>query len=278
MMEITPLKEFDFSTKIYIMGILNVTPDSFSDGGKFVSSSAIIAHVTAMIAEGVDIIDVGGESTRPSSEPVSEKEEINRVIPAIKAIRQNFNIPISIDTTKSEVASQAIKAGASMVNDVSALRFDSRMLSIVRETKVPVIIMHMQGSPKDMQLSPTYVDVIKETCDFFKERITFLVDNGISQEKIIIDPGLGFGKSIDHNLSIIKHLKDYKALGCPILIGHSRKSMFGTLLDNKNIDRDQATAAMTAIIAMEGASIVRVHNVAINRQAIIMAQAILSAS
>lgn len=260
------------------MGILNVTPDSFSDGGKYLDQTALINHIDTMVKEGAEIIDVGGESTRPSAEPVSELEELSRVIPAIQAIRKNHSIPISIDTTKALVAKEAIDAGASMVNDVSALRFDKEMLKVIRDSKVSVIIMHMQGSPKDMQISPQYSDVVAETVDFFKERINYLINRGIAKDNIIIDPGLGFGKTIDHNLSIIKNLSTYNDLGCPVLVGHSRKAMLGTLLNNKTIDRDAATAYMSIILAMHGASIIRVHNVALNRQAITMAQAVMSAT
>jgi len=260
------------------MGILNVTPDSFSDGGQYLSPEAISNHVATMVADGADIIDIGGESTRPSAEPVSEAEELRRVIPAIQLIRRQHHIPISIDTSKAEIARQAVKAGATIINDISALRFDPQMVSVLKESQVPVIIMHMQGSPKDMQTAPTYGNVIEETIDFFRERLSFLARMGISKEQIIIDPGLGFGKTLDHNLSIMKHLTAYKRLGCPLLIGHSRKAMIGALLGDKNRDRDPATAALSAILTMHGATIIRVHNVALNRQAITMAQAVMAAA
>jgi len=264
--------------RVAIMGILNVTPDSFSDGGKFVEPATIIRHVEAMITAGADIIDIGGESTRPGAKPVTEAEELLRVIPAIAAIRKKHDIAISIDTTKALVAAEAIKAGANIVNDISALRFDDGMLEVVRKNAVPVIIMHMQGTPEDMQISPKYQDLIQETIEFFQQRISLMTKAGIPRESIIIDPGLGFGKTLGHNLSIIKNLTAYKSLNCQILVGHSRKSMFGTLLGNFDTDRDPATAAMSAILAINGASIIRVHNIALNREAVMMADAVIAAA
>ncbi len=266
--------DLDFSSTIQIMGILNVTPDSFSDGAQFTSEEAIFRHGAEMIQAGVNIIDIGGESSRPFAQSVDIDTELARVIPAVKIIRrQSSVIPISIDTTKAEVAKQAIKAGADIINDISALRFDPQMLDVAKQNACPVIIMHMLGNPGDMQVNPTYDDVIKETIDFFQKRITWLVDRGIDRRKIIIDPGIGFGKTVEHNLTILNNLQKYQTVNCPVLIGHSRKSFMTHLLGNK-LNRDNATAAISAICATKQVAIIRVHNVKINREAVQLAQAI----
>ncbi len=256
-----------------IMGIINVTPDSFSDGGEFTTTDAIASQGRQMLDAGVDIIDVGGESSRPFARPVALHEELNRVIPAIRVLRAQSSIPISIDTTKAEVARQAIEAGADIINDISALRFDANMLEVARFQAVPIIIMHMQGRPEDMQVNPVYNDIVQDTLRFFRERLKWLTENGIAPEKIIIDPGIGFGKSLPHNLTILNRLQDYQELGCPVLIGHSRKS-FMTRLLGENIDRDCATAALAALCAERGAAIIRVHNVKKSKEAVRLTQAI----
>ncbi len=261
-----------------LMGILNVTPDSFSDGGQFVDENSIIEHASQMVQAGADIIDIGGESTRPFSKPVTEQEELNRVIPAIRAIRQHLSIPISIDTTKAEIARQAIEAGANIINDISALLFDHKMAEVVSSCRVPVIIMHMQGTPENMQSSPKYDNVISETLDFFKNRISALQEQGVEKKMIIIDPGIGFGKTVGHNLCIIKHLNEYKALGCPVLVGHSRKSFIEKIVHDDVDGRDEATSIISAILVMQGVSIIRVHNVSLNNKALMMAQAIINAT
>jgi dihydropteroate synthase len=266
-----------FNKKIMLMGILNVTPDSFSDGGQFVDDSTIIEHVNQMVHDGADIIDIGGQSTRPFSKPVSEQEELDRVVPAIKAIRQHLTIPISIDTTKAEIARQAIDAGANIVNDISALLFDPKMAEVVISQRVPVIIMHMQGTPQDMQNAPKYDNVISESLAFFKDRISCLTKQGIEKSMITIDPGIGFGKTVAHNLSIIKHLREYNRLGCPVLVGHSRKSFIETIVHDSVENRDEATAIISAILVMHGVSIIRVHNVSLNNKAIKMTKAIMNA-
>ncbi|PIE68458.1 MAG: dihydropteroate synthase, partial [Deltaproteobacteria bacterium] len=213
-----------------VMGILNVTPDSFSDGGRYTNEAAIKGQVRQLINDGADIIDVGGESTRPFAEPVSTSEELQRVIPAIKLIRSLYDIPISIDTTKAEVAEAALQAGASMLNDISALEKDPHMVEVAARYTVPVVIMHMQGSPEDMQLNPAYDQVVEEINTYFSERLAFLEQAGIGRERIIIDPGIGFGKTLEHNLVILANIKAFKPHGCPVLIGHSRKSFFEHLL------------------------------------------------
>lgn len=259
------------------MGILNVTPDSFSDGGRYTSAEAILRRAGEMIAAGADLIDIGGESSRPYATAVSAEEELHRVLPAITLIRQHFPVPISIDTTKAVVARAAIAAGADLVNDISALRFDPELVTVVKESGVPLILMHMQGSPGVMQKNPTYSDVVAETLAFLAERVAFCVAQGIERGQLIVDPGLGFGKTVAHNLSLIKHLEAFQALGCPILIGHSRKSFIGKILGREEEERDVATAALSALSVLHGAQIIRVHDVAKSAQAIKMAEAVIAA-
>lgn len=275
---VTRNTSLEFGKRTLVMGILNVTPDSFSDGGSFVNPAAVNAQVAAMLAAGVDIIDVGGESSRPGSESVAVDEELSRVIPAIRAIRsQSSAIPVSIDTTKAEVADQALREGADIINDISAFRFDPSLITVAVKHQAPVIIMHMQGTPKDMQAAPTYGDVVSEIRDFLQERISWAEAQGLDRERIIVDPGIGFGKTVMHNLSILNHVADFKALGCPLLIGHSRKAFIGKILDLAVEDRDSATAAVSALCAARGADIVRVHDVAATRQAVRLAEAITAA-
>ena len=269
--------QLEFGSRVLVMGILNVTPDSFSDGGSFVSEDSIGSQVETMLAAGADIIDVGGESTRPFAEPVSIEDELARVLPAIHLIRDRSDIPVSIDTTKAEVARKAIDAGADIINDISALRFDPGMVALAGETGVPVIIMHMQGTPSDMQVEPHYDDVIAEIKEFFAERISWAAENGVERQRLIIDPGIGFGKTVEHNLTILKHAGEFAELGCPVLVGHSRKSFIGKLLDTEVDQRDVATAAVSALCAARGVSILRVHDVAKTVEAGRIAEAISSA-
>ncbi len=259
------------------MGILNVTPDSFSDGGQFDSEASACSQAEALVASGADIIDVGGESTRPFAESVSLQEELNRVLPAVHSIRSRYSISISIDTTKAEVARQALAAGADIINDISALRKDPGMLKLVQETKVPVIIMHMQGTPGDMQVKPEYKDVVAEILDFFQERLTWLEKNGIDLGRITIDPGIGFGKTLSHNLSIIKHLAEFKKFGCPVLLGHSRKRFIEDITGLEVSKRDLPTAVVSALAVDSGVDIIRVHDVATTRHALQMAMAVQGA-
>lgn len=263
--------------RVLIMGILNTTPDSFSDGGQFTTEEAILKQTDTMVAAGADIIDVGGESTRPFAEPVSLAEELSRTIPAIKAIRARYQLPVSIDTTKSEVARQALLAGADIINDISACRFDPQMIAVAVANDCPVIIMHMQGSPRDMQLKPAYDNVVENVASFFEERIEWVTQMGLDRKKIILDPGIGFGKSVDHNLSLLKHLEALSRLGCPLLVGHSRKSFIGKVLHLESDNRDLATAALSAICVMNGVTILRVHDVEKTVQAVRMAEAVLAA-
>ncbi len=260
-----------------IMGILNVTPDSFSDGGRFDSIDSSLSQVDVFVEDGADIIDVGGESSRPFSEQVSTEEELKRVIPVIKAIRQRYsNLPISIDTTKAHVAQDALASGADIINDISALDHDANMIKLVRETDVPIIIMHMQGTPGNMQVNPHYDNVVTDISAFFAKKLQWLEENGIDKQRVTIDPGIGFGKSLSHNLSLLKHLEDFSNLGQPVLLGHSRKRFIGDITGLEVDQRDLATAVVSAIGAMKQVSILRVHDVKATRQAIQIVQAIAS--
>jgi dihydropteroate synthase len=270
-------KILDFSSRTLVMGVLNVTPDSFSDGGLFYDHERAIEHGMKLARDGADIIDIGGESTRPGSDPVPLEEEIRRVIPVIEALARELDVPISIDTCKAEVASRALDAGASMVNDVSALRFDPDMVRVVAERRVPVVLMHMKGTPKDMQLDPRYEDLISEILEFLEERVRFAESNGVPPEAIIVDPGIGFGKTVEHNLSIIKHLRRFKSLGKPVLLGTSRKSFIGKVLNVGVEEREEGTAATVVAGILNGADIVRVHDVAKILPAVRMADAIARA-
>jgi len=261
-----------------IMAILNVTPDSFSDGGRFNSLTSSMQQVDLLVEEGADIIDIGGESTRPFAEPVGVEDELERVIPVIKAIRQNYpDLLISIDTTKARVAHQAIDAGANIVNDISALTHDPEMPRLACETDTPIIIMHMQGTPGNMQDDPQYGDVIGDISAFFTKRLNWLEEKGIDRKRITIDPGIGFGKTVEHNLSILKHLEAFHHLGQPVLLGHSRKRFIGDITGLDVSERDLATAIVSAIGVMKKVSILRVHDVKATRQAIQMVQAIENA-
>ena len=261
-------------TQPKVMGIVNVTPDSFSDGGQFDSEASACSQAEALVVSGADIIDIGGESTRPFADPVSEKDELQRVIPAIQAIRNTFSIPISIDTTKAEVARQALAAGANIINDISALQKDPAMIDLVKETSVPVIIMHMQGTPGDMQRKPQYKDVVQDIIVFFKERLQWLEKQGVDLERITLDPGIGFGKTLAHNLSILKNLDKLTTLGRPILLGHSRKRFIEEITGLPVEERDLPTAVISALAAQSGIDIIRVHDVASTRTALQVAEAI----
>lgn len=258
--------------KTRIMGILNITPDSFSDGGLLRKRDAVARRIEDMIRAGVDILDVGGESTRPFAEPVPEQEEMDRVLPVVELIRRMTDRPVSIDTTKAAVAGAALAAGAEIINDISALRHDPGMVEIVKESAGPVIIMHMQGTPGDMQINPHYDDVIADICGFFTERIAWLTAHGVDKARIIIDPGIGFGKTVEHNLTILRNISAFKQLGCPVLVGHSRKSFIGKTLDLDIGGRDCATAILSFHCVRQGADILRVHDVELTRQAVLLQQ------
>jgi len=243
------------------MGILNVTPDSFSDGGLFFEADKAIEHGLEMARDGADIIDVGGESARPYSRRISAGEEIDRVIPVIKGLCKELSIPISIDTYKAEVAREALASGASVVNDISALRFDPQMGPITAQAGVPLILMHIKGTPEVMQDNPTYEDLISEILDFLKDAMERARAAGIREDLIMVDPGIGFGKTFDHNLIIIKELSRFEALQRPIVLGTSNKAFIGHVLNKEAHERDTGTMATIAAGVMNGAHIVRVHNV-----------------
>ncbi|PLX54268.1 MAG: dihydropteroate synthase [Desulfobacteraceae bacterium] len=275
----------DFGKRTCIMGVLNVTPDSFSDGGKFFTFDDAVAQGYRLFEAGADILDVGGESTRPFSNPVSEEEEILRVVPVIEKLSKRIPIPISIDTTKAGVAEQAIKAGASMINDVSSLNFDPKMANVAVDYGVPVILMHMLGNPKTMQMEPFYDDLIGEIKTFFENAIDQAENKGISRLKIIIDPGIGFGKTVGHNLLLIQRLNEFKTLKVPIMIGTSRKAFIRNLLKDNTVEEINADSAMVesgtqasvAAAILNGADIVRVHNVANTRVTVKIIDAIKNA-
>ena len=260
--------------KIKIMGIVNVTPDSFYDGGKYKETESAVRQGLKLAEEGADIVDIGGESSRPGAMPVSVKEELKRVIPVIKDLSKEIEIPISIDTYKSEVAEEALKNGAGMINDISALRMDENMVKVAREYDIPLILMHMQGTPRTMQKNLHYKDVIAEIYQFLNNRIEFAEENGIKPNKIIIDPGIGFGKTTKHNLLIVKNLKKFKSLKKPLLIGPSRKRFIGEVLDLPLEERLEGTLGAVAVALLNGAEIVRVHNVKETKRVVEIVEAI----
>ena len=261
-----------------IMGILNVTPDSFSDGGHFETVASALEQARAMISEGAEIVDIGGESTRPGAAPVSENEELSRTIPVVEAVRNEWQGLISIDTTKAAVARAALLAGADIVNDISGLRADAAMVEVCRGSKCGIVVMHMQGEPSTMQESPSYRDVVVEVRHYFEERFRALTAAGIEADRLCFDPGIGFGKTLEHNLSLLRDL-DQLVVGLrPLLIGLSRKSFIGKVLgDDSPSLREWPTVALTAATRRKGALVHRVHAVRENRDALRMAEAVLSA-
>ena len=267
---------FDLSLpRTQVMGILNVTPDSFSDGGRFCELDAALRQTERMIQEGVDIIDLGGESTRPGAQDVSVYEELDRVIPVIVAIRERFDIPISVDTSKPEVMQAALEYKVEVINDVRALQERGALAACAR-TDALVCLMHMQGQPRTMQQAPYYVDVVQSVADFFQERIDACVQAGIARERIVLDPGFGFGKNLEHNLALFKQLPFFQSFNLPILVGVSRKGMIGSLLNGRPAaERMQGSVAAAVMAAAKGAKIVRVHDVLATVDALKIAQAVL---
>ncbi len=257
------------------MGVINITPDSFSDGGLYFDKDKAVARGLQLREEGSDIIDIGGESTRPGSEPITEEEELRRVIPVISALRKKTDSLISIDTTKSEVARAALDAGADMINDISSSSFDPKTFSLAAQHGAPVILMHMKGIPRNMQINPFYENVLLEVRSFLKEKIEVAQAAGIKKEKIIIDPGIGFGKRHKDNLVLIKNLHYFKDLDRPILIGISRKSFIGKILNSPPQQRLEGTIASAVLSIMHGAHILRVHDVASVKKAVLVAEAII---
>jgi dihydropteroate synthase len=267
---------FDLSRRGLIMGVLNVTPDSFSDGGRFFAAEQAVEHGVRMAAEGADIIDIGGESTRPGAEPVPAGEESRRVIPVIEKLRTKIGVPISIDTSKAEVARAAIQAGASIVNDVTAGRGNNEMLSLIAETKSAFIIMHMQGTPQTMQNQPQYEDVVSDVSDFFLQQYARAIGCNIESMAIVFDPGIGFGKTLDHNLELLAHLERLRVHDRPLVIGVSRKSFLARLANSPEMkDRLAPAVALTSLLRVRGADVFRVHDVKENVNALRVTEAIL---
>ena len=263
--------------RTHIMGVLNVTPDSFSDGGQYLDSRKAIKRAREMAEEGADIIDVGGESSRPGSVPVGLDEELKRVMPVIEEVAKKTDIPISIDTYKSEVARRALDGGAEIVNDISSLNFDPGMADLIAQRRVPVILMHMRGTPKDMQNDLHYDSLIPEILAYLRQSIDRAEATGVNPRKIVIDPGIGFGKSAEDNLRIIRNLSEFKILGKPILLGASRKSFIGKILNNEVGDRLEGSIASVVAGIINGANIVRVHDVKETKRAVLIIDAIKSA-
>jgi len=255
------VRVLDLSRRTHLMGILNVTPDSFYDGGRYFDLKKGVERGVFMAEKGADIIDVGGESTRPGADSITPSEEIERVIPVIEELRKRVDVPISIDTRKSEVAEAAIEAGANIVNDISGLRHDPNMASLVARCGVPVVVMHIKGSPKNMQDNPVYQDLIGDIVQYLKQSIKLAINSGIAKDKIIIDPGIGFGKQRPDNFLILKELDVFKSLGYPLLVGVSRKSFIGWALNLPEEERLMGTAAAVAACALKGVHIVRVHDI-----------------
>jgi len=260
-----------------LMGIVNVTPDSFSDGGRFLDPEAALAHTRRLIAEGADVLDIGGESTRPRAVPVAQADEIARVVPLIEAIRHESSIPISVDTMKPAVARAAVMAGATMWNDVTALRFSPDSLATAAELRCEVVLMHMQGEPRTMQAAPRYDDVVAEVADFLADRADVAIAAGVPSDRIWLDPGIGFGKTADHSVALLRHLDRIVALGFPVLVGVSRKSAIARIAgDTSREDRRLGGSIAAAVAAASaGATMLRVHDVAETRQALAVAAAIV---
>jgi dihydropteroate synthase len=269
------LKTLDLSARTHLMGVLNVTPDSFSDGGKFFKLEEAVKQGFKLAEEGVDMIDIGGESTRPGSEPVAIEEELRRVIPVIEELTKRIQVPISIDTYKSRVAKEALDSGASMVNDISGLRFDPGMKKVIAEYDVPVVLMHIQGTPKNMQESPKYENLLEDIKSYLNESISTAAEAGIKEDRIIIDPGIGFGKTLEDNLKILKNLNEFTELGRPVMIGVSRKSFIGKILDLPTDERLEGSLASMAVAIMNGANILRVHDVKESKRVAKLVDAIL---
>ena len=261
-------RRLDFPPRPLVMGILNVTPDSFSDGGQFIAATAAIEHGLRLAEEGAELIDVGGESTRPYSEPVAEAEELRRVLPTVQALAEQTSVPISIDTSKAAVAREAVAAGAEIINDVTALTGDERMVETALDTAAAVCAMHMLGTPQTMQDNPAYHDVVAEVSEYLRQRRDALITAGIAQDKIALDPGIGFGKTHQHNLILVSHCRRFHELGCPLLVGHSRKGFIGKIIGDKAADRTAGTIGVSLSLANQGVQIIRVHDVAANLHAL----------
>jgi len=256
-----------------LMGIINVTPDSFSDGGRFFAPQAAVDQGLRLADEGAVILDVGGQSTRPGSSPVDPQEELRRVVPVVAALAEKSSAVVSIDTSKAVVAREAVAAGAQIINDVSALVADPEMLAVAVESHAGVCVMHMQGTPRSMQDKPTYDDVVEDVFRYLRQRRDALTTAGITTDRIAVDPGIGFGKTPEHNLSLLRAAWRFHELGCPVLVGHSRKSFIGVVLDDADCDRTAGTIGAALALARQGVQILRVHDVAPVRQALLLCEA-----
>ena len=259
------------------MGILNVTPDSFSDGSEYLDVAAAIRHGLQLVKDGADIVDVGGESTRPGAQPVLPDEELRRVVPVIEGLRGETDVPLSVDTTKAQVARQAISAGAVIVNDISGLMVDRAMPDVCRESDVGVVCMHIQGTPRTMQQDPRYGDVVSEICAHLESRMAVLEETGISRERVVIDPGVGFGKTAAHNMQILSNIAAFRSLGRPVLIGHSRKRFLSRIIGRPVEERMAGTLGVAIALAEQSTDIIRVHDVRSTRDALLAWQAVRKA-
>jgi dihydropteroate synthase len=256
------------------MGVVNVTPDSFSDGGRFFEPAAAVGHGLRLAAEGADVLDVGGQSTRPGAAPVAAEEELRRVLPVVAALRKESDVPISIDTSRAEVAAACLAAGAEIINDITALAFDGRIAALAAHSGCGVCAMHMQGTPQTMQVHPQYGDVVEDVLAWLAARRDALVSAGIARDRLALDPGIGFGKTAAHNLAILNHLSRYRALGCPLLVGLSRKAFIGHVIGDPLADRTAGTIGAVLAAAAQGVEIFRVHDVAAVRQALLVFEAL----
>jgi dihydropteroate synthase len=253
-----------------LMGIVNVTPDSFSDGGQFFDPAAAVEHGLRLAAEGADLLDVGGESTRPAAEPVSAAEELRRVMPVVTALCEQSAVPVSVDTSKAVVAGEALAAGAEVINDVTAMTADPDMPAVAAESGCGVCIMHILGTPRTMQQEPVYDDVLEEILAYLRARRDALTAAGVEQGRIAVDPGIGFGKTLEHNLTLLSHIGRFHALGCPVMVGPSRKRFIGQVLGDFQTDRTAGTVGVSLALARQGVQILRVHDVAAVRQALLL--------
>ncbi len=269
-----PTRTLRLPARPLLLGIVNVTPDSFSDGGSFLATQAAVDHALRLAAEGADLIDIGGESTRPYAEPVGAAEELARVLPVLTQLGGTLRIPISVDTTKALVAREAIAAGAEIINDISGLQADPSMPDLAAETGAAVCVMHMQGTPQTMQDNPTYADVGSDVLNYLQARRDALLAMGIAWDRIALDPGIGFGKSHQHNLSLLADCHRLHTLGCPLLVGHSRKGFIGKVIGDKLADRTAGTIGAALALARQGVQILRVHDVAAVRQALLLFEAV----
>ncbi len=267
-------KTLTLGERTHVMGILNVTPDSFSDGGKYLDVQQALDHAKLMVAEGATLLDIGGESSRPGASPVSTTQELDRVLPVICAVTDALDVVISVDTSKAEVARKALEAGAHIVNDITALRGDTNMISVVAEMDAGLILMHMKGTPRTMQKAPQYADVVRDVSAALTESVQCAEAHGVTAERIIIDPGIGFGKTTEHNIELLKRLSEFRSLNKPLIIGTSRKSFIGNILDLPVTERIEGTVATVCWAIAHGVDIVRVHDVKANVRAVLMTDAL----